>query len=52
MKYTEEYGTAQCPATCDTHNTPVLSSEVFDIGYDKYYDKNSLIELMRGIQKA
>ena len=37
--------------TGDTHNKPVLSNVACDMGYDEYNDKNSLIELMRGINR-
>ena len=37
--------------TGDTHNKPVLSNVSCDMGYDEYIDNNSLIELMRGINR-
>lgn len=37
--------------TGDTHNKPSLTNVACDMGYDEYNDKNSLIELMRGINR-
>ena len=37
--------------TGNAHNEPNLSSVACDIGYDEYIDNNSLVELMRGINR-
>ena len=37
--------------TGDTHNKPVLSNVACDMGYDEYNDKNSMVELMSGINR-
>ncbi|MGN0115511.1 MAG: hypothetical protein ACI396_09295 [Acutalibacteraceae bacterium] len=37
--------------TGNAHNKPNLSSVACDIGYDEYIDNNSLVELMRGINR-
>ena len=37
--------------TGDTHNKPSLSNVACDMGYDEYIDNDSLVELMRGINR-
>ena len=37
--------------TGDTHNKPSLTNVACDMGYDEYNDKNSLVEIMRGINR-
>ena len=37
--------------TGDTHNKPSLTNVSCDMGYDEYIDNDSLVELMRGINR-